>query len=43
MVRLNGDQAVARALRAEAIDTVFGIVGTHNVHIFDGLLPPWMA
>ncbi|MDP8924434.1 MAG: thiamine pyrophosphate-binding protein [Chloroflexota bacterium] len=38
MVRLSGGQAVARALRAEGIDTVFGIVGTHNVHIFDGLL-----
>ena len=38
MVRLNGGQVVARALRAEGIDTVFGIVGTHNVYVFDGLL-----
>ena len=38
MARLSGGQAVGRALRAEGIDTVFGIVGTHNVHIFDGLL-----
>src|SRR3712207_5484273 len=38
MVRLNGGQAIARALRTEGIDTVFGIVGTHNVQIFDGLL-----
>lgn len=37
MARLRGGQAVARALRAEGIDTVFGIVGTHNSLIFDGL------
>jgi acetolactate synthase-1/2/3 large subunit len=37
MTRLRGGQAVARALRAEGIDTVFGIVGTHNSLIFDGL------
>ncbi|MCC6174486.1 MAG: thiamine pyrophosphate-binding protein [Chloroflexi bacterium] len=38
MPRLTGGQAVARALRAEGIDTVFGIVGTHNALIFDGLV-----
>jgi acetolactate synthase-1/2/3 large subunit len=37
MARIRGGQAVARALRAEGIDTVFGIVGTHNSLIFDGL------
>src|ERR671927_1120311 len=37
MARLRGGQAVARALRAEGIDTVFGIVGTHNSLVFDGL------
>ena len=37
MVRLRGGQAVARALQAEGIDTIFGIVGTHNARIFDGL------
>jgi acetolactate synthase-1/2/3 large subunit len=37
MARLRGGQAVARALQAEGIDTVFGIVGTHNSLIFDGL------
>src|SRR3954470_12224278 len=37
MTRLRGGQAVARAMRAEGIDTVFGIVGTHNSLIFDGL------
>ncbi len=37
MARLRGGQAVARAMRAEGIDTVFGIVGTHNSLIFDGL------
>jgi acetolactate synthase-1/2/3 large subunit len=37
MTRLNGGQALARALRTEGIDVVFGIVGTHNVNLFDGL------
>ncbi len=37
MTRLTGGQALARALRAEGIDVVFGIVGTHNVDLFDGL------
>src|SRR5438105_10300168 len=34
---LTGGQALARALRAEGIEIVFGIVGTHNVGVFDGL------
>jgi acetolactate synthase I/II/III large subunit len=37
MTRLTGGQALARALRAEGVELVFGIVGTHNVHIVDGL------
>ncbi|MBA2450348.1 MAG: thiamine pyrophosphate-binding protein, partial [Chloroflexi bacterium] len=37
MARLSGGQAVAQALRAEGIEVAFGIVGTHNVQIFDGL------
>src|SRR5262245_24446823 len=37
MARLRGGQAVAQALHAEGIDTVFGIVGTHNSRICDGL------
>src|SRR5919202_7101981 len=38
MPHLTGGQALARALRNEGIEVVFGIVGTHNVAIFDGLL-----
>ncbi len=37
MTLLTGGQALARALRAEGIDVIFGIVGTHNVQLFDGL------
>ena len=37
MARMTGGRAVARALRAEGVEVVFGIVGTHNVQIFDGL------
>lgn len=37
MPGLTGGQALARALRAEGIEVVFGIVGTHNVSIFDAL------
>lgn len=37
MPQLTGGQAVVHSLRAEGIDTVFGIVGTHNVHLFDAL------
>jgi acetolactate synthase I/II/III large subunit len=37
MARLRGGQAVARAVRAEGIDHIFGIVGTHNSLLFDGL------
>ena len=37
MAELTGGQAVVAALKAEGIDAVFGIVGTHNVAIFDAL------
>src|SRR5438034_9811365 len=37
MPLLTGGQALARALRAEGIEIVFGIVGTHNATLFDGL------
>jgi acetolactate synthase-1/2/3 large subunit len=37
MPRLSGGQALARALSAEGIEVVFGIVGTHNADLFDGL------
>ena len=37
MPRVTGGQALARALRSEGIEVVFGIVGTHNVDLFDGL------
>jgi 5-guanidino-2-oxopentanoate decarboxylase len=37
VTRLTGRQALARTLRAEGIDVTFGIVGTHNVNLFDGL------
>src|ERR687885_1820603 len=34
---VSGGQALARALHAEGIEVAFGIVGTHNVDLFDGL------
>lgn len=37
MVEMTGGQAVARSLRAEGVEVAFGIVGTHNFQIFDGL------
>src|SRR5215211_4507498 len=37
MPLLTGGQALARALRANGVEVVFGIVGTHNVRLFDGL------
>jgi thiamine pyrophosphate-dependent acetolactate synthase large subunit-like protein len=37
MAVVTGGLALARALRAEGISTVFGIVGTHNDSVFDGL------
>lgn len=37
MPRMTGGQAVARALRTEGIEHIFGIVGTHNCPLFDGV------
>lgn len=37
MTTLTGGQAVAAALAAEGVEHVFGIVGTHNCPLFDGL------
>lgn len=37
MAALTGGQALARGLRAAGVEVVFGIVGTHNVGLFDGL------
>ena len=37
MRRMTGGHAVAAALRAEGVDHVFGIVGTHDCPLFDGV------
>src|SRR5919197_5647701 len=37
MRRMTGGRAMAEALRVEGVEHVFGIVGTHSVHLFDGL------
>jgi acetolactate synthase I/II/III large subunit len=37
MARMKGGHAVAAALASEGIDHVFGIVGTHNSPLFDGV------
>lgn len=37
MQRMTGGQAVAAALKTEGIDHIFGIVGTHNCPLFDGV------
>ncbi len=36
MARMTGGQAVAAALKAEGIQHIFGIVGTHNSPLYDG-------
>jgi len=38
MQRMTGGQAVAAALKVEGIDHVFGIVGTHDCPLFDGVV-----
>jgi len=38
MQRMTGGQAVASALKAEGVEHVFGIVGTHDNPLFDGVL-----
>ncbi len=37
MQRMTGGRAVAMALKAEGIDHIFGIVGTHDCALFDGV------
>ena len=37
MQRMTGGRAVAAALKAEGIDHIFGIVGTHDCPLFDGV------
>ncbi|MEI7970469.1 MAG: thiamine pyrophosphate-binding protein [Betaproteobacteria bacterium] len=37
MARMTGGRAVAEALRVEGVEHVFGIVGTHNCPLFDGV------
>jgi thiamine pyrophosphate-dependent acetolactate synthase large subunit-like protein len=37
MRTLTGGQAVVEALAAAGVDVVFGIVGVHNMHIYDAL------
>src|SRR5690349_4082704 len=38
MPRMTGGQAVAAALKAEGIDHIFGIVGTHDCPLFDAIV-----
>src|SRR5512134_528957 len=37
MQRMTGGRAVAAALKTEGVDHVFGIVGTHDCALFDGV------
>lgn len=37
MARMTGGRAIGAALEAEGIEHVFGIVGTHNSPLFDGI------
>jgi acetolactate synthase-1/2/3 large subunit len=37
MQRMTGGRAVAMALKAEGVEQVFGIVGTHDCPLFDGV------
>ena len=36
MQRMTGGQTVVAALKAEGVEHVFGIAGTHNTPLFDG-------
>ncbi len=38
MTQMTGGQAVAAALKAEGVDHIFGIVGTHCCPLFDGVV-----
>ena len=37
MPNLTGGQAVAESLKAQGVDTVFGIISIHNLDLFDAL------
>ncbi|MBI2872540.1 MAG: thiamine pyrophosphate-binding protein [Chloroflexi bacterium] len=37
MARLTGGQAVVESLLAQGVDTVFGVISIHTLHIFDAL------
>ena len=37
MARLKGAQAVVESLRAQGVDTVFGIISTHMMEVYDAL------
>ena len=37
MPKLTGGQAVIESLKAQGVDTVFGIISIHNLDLFDSL------
>jgi len=37
MARMTGGRAVVESLKAHGVDTVFGIISTHTMHIYDAL------
>ena len=37
MAQITGGQAVVECLKAHRVDTLFGIVSTHTLHIYDAL------
>ena len=38
MPKLTGGQAIIESLKAQGVDTVFGIISVHNLDLFDSLL-----
>ena len=37
MPKLTGGQAIIESLKAQGVDTVFGIISVHNLDLFDSL------
>ncbi len=37
MPNLTGGQAITESLKAQGVDTVFGIISIHNLDLFDAL------
>ena len=37
MAQLTGGQAVVESLRAQGVDTIFGIISTHMMEVYDAL------